>query len=114
MSERLPEARLAEIRELLAGWTWHCGHREPERIVRDLLAEVDRFRALEVPAANQSDTEDRCEYSGEQGLWPGALRCPLPMRTHYHYCERPGSGVEVVYYGSDRARQIEAKERFGG
>jgi hypothetical protein len=84
------------------------------RDVAALLAEVERLRALEVPAADQPVTEDRCEYSGEQGPWPGALRCPLPMQTHYHYRERPGSGVEVVYYGSDRARQIEAKERFGG
>lgn len=50
MAEPMPDARLAEIRELLAGWTWHCGHREPEKVVRELLAEVDRLRALEVPA----------------------------------------------------------------
>lgn len=47
MSESMTDARLAEIRELLTGWVWHCGHREPERIVRDLLAEVDRLRSAQ-------------------------------------------------------------------
>jgi hypothetical protein len=45
MLEPMSDARLAEIDDLLADWPSRCGHREPERIVRELLAEAKRARA---------------------------------------------------------------------
>lgn len=87
MTEPISDVRLAEIRELLAGWTWHCGHREPEWIVHDLLAEVDRLRALDAPeglnevAADSVTPEQSAKW---QALWDKTLGGPLDLPPYRH------------------------------